>query len=101
MPAVVAGIGFFLGLFAVCRVAVADCGSRAPEFSADEDTVAGTGAGAQHRFAFRHGANHDDVGEDSVRGLGRITSGESHSELFRQPDQAPGEASRPRIGVSL
>ena len=71
-----------------------------PKFSADEDAVAGPGAGPQHRFAFGRGADHDDVGEDSVGRFGSIASGEGDAEFFRQTDQAAQRSVRPRPGAS-
>ncbi len=75
-----------------------DGGRRATEFSADEDAVAGPGAGAQHRLAFGRGADHDDVGEDSVGRFRGVAAGESDAEFLRQTDQAAGEASDPGLG---
>ena len=72
-------------------------GGRAAKLSADEDAVADPSTRAQHGLSFGDSTDHDDVGEDSARRLGRVASGKGDTKSFCQTDQAASEACNPGL----
>src|SRR5579872_3620079 len=73
-------------------------GRGAAKLSADVNIVAGSGARAQNGLSFGHGTQDNDVRQDAVGRLCRITPGESDAIFSGQPDQASSEAINPRVG---
>ena len=73
------------------------CGGGTAQLPADVDAIARMCPGAQDGFAFGHGAEEDDIGEDSVRRFGGVASSQRDLMAFRKIDQASREATHPGL----
>ena len=64
----------------------------------DVDAVSGTGGRAEDCFPFRHGTNDNNVSQNPVRGLCRVSPGKAHVEPIRQLEQAFQKLVNPTLG---
>ena len=70
----------------------------ASEFSGDVDEVTGPGPRAENGPAAGNGSQDHNVGEDFSGRLCRISSGERHTELLGEGQEAIEEAVDPSLG---
>ena len=70
-------------------------GRRSSKLARDVDSITWPGSRSQDGSSPRHGAEHDDVGQNPCRGFGSISTGETHLELVGQSQESSQESIHP------
>lgn len=72
-------------------------GRSSPEFACDIDQVPWPSSRPQDGLPLRHGAEHDNIGENPCRRFGSVSPRQSYVELVSKPEESSEESVDPAL----